>query len=189
MGVFCGGTYLANSAPFTRFINRKVRSVAAPMLLLVIAVLTIDLPEAWRVSKNSYEDHPDHKGAARFVESVQVNAADVVVAEDSIVQSYYLDRVDYRLQSLRSASRHGRLVDGVLYDQYSGTPVLGSGEALIRIVERSRPGRTFVIGSAQVSPSLKTRNRADGIGTALESPAFSVVYVGRDRETLVWRAR
>jgi hypothetical protein len=165
-------------------------TMPAQTLASVVATLLVVQPAtALNVARNDFDRHPDHEGAADFVREAATGPHDVVIAEDSIVQTYYLGRIDYRLQSIAGARSHARLERGALYDQYTGARVLGSGAELRRILQDRSGRNVYIISSAQVSESLSQRNRADGIEEALQSPELEVVFVGRDNATKVWRNR
>jgi 4-amino-4-deoxy-L-arabinose transferase-like glycosyltransferase len=152
----------------------------------VTAICVINPVAAWDTARNDYGRHPDHKGAALFLRSVILRPGDVIIAEDSIVQSYYLGKVDYRLQSMVGARTHATYDGTNVYDQYTGAIVLGSGEDLSRVLQANAQRRVYVVSSAQVSESLSRRNRGDGIAEVLQSGKLKVLYVGRDGATTVW---
>src|SRR6185437_13801822 len=52
----------------------------------------------------TYASYPDHKGAAEFVRSLHPAPADIIVAEDDLMQTYYLGHVDYWLQDRATAA-------------------------------------------------------------------------------------
>jgi hypothetical protein len=110
------------------------------------------------------------------------------VAEDSIVQAYYLGRVDYRLQSVAMARAHSFLKEGRLFDQYTGARIIGSGDELLAVLDDAGARDVYVVSSSQSPPGLEQRNRASGIAEAFSSDRLELIYVGRDRETKVWRS-
>jgi hypothetical protein len=164
-------------------------SVATAAIGIVFVGAIINPAAAWQASKNDYRDHPDHKGAAEFIRHLNPGPHDIVIAEDSIVHTYYLGKVDYRLQSVEGARNHSIQINGQLYGQYTNTPVIGSGAEFEKILERQSANDAFVISTAQVSEGLKRRNRADGIAEVLASERLEAFYKGRDGETTVWRQR
>ena len=187
LSTIAGLTYLIKGTELsTRVRRRPVASVAAG--LLVVAAI-INPAAAWQIAENSYDDHPDHKGAAEYIKSLKLGPADIIIAEDSIIQTYYLGMVNYRLQNTVNAKNHSVLRDGVLYGQYTGTPVIGSGRQFEAILSREPSGDIYIISSSQGSPKWKLDNRADGIAEILESDRLEVIYVGHDHETKVWKLR
>jgi hypothetical protein len=184
LAVFAGITFIARR-------GSKERPVPARAFVFVVtaaALLTINPIAAWQVAENSYADHPDHKGAAEFIESLSPSDSDVIVAEDSIVQAYYLGRVDYRLQSVAMARAHSFLKEGRLFDQYTGARIIGSGDELLAVLDDAGARDVYVVSSSQTPPGLEQRNRASGIAEAFSSDRLELIYVGRDRETKVWRS-
>jgi hypothetical protein len=156
---------------------------------VALVAVIINPAATWQVARNSYRDHPDHKGAAEFIKGLNPGPADILIAEDVINQTYYLGKVDYHLQSAEGATDHSVLTNGTLYDQYTGAPVIGSGPEFQAIVDRETAGNIYIIGDGQVSVSLLRRNRSDGIAEILESDRLDVIYVGRDKRTKVWKLR
>jgi hypothetical protein len=154
---------------------------------IAIVVAMVNPVAAWQVAGNDYRIRPDHKGAAEFIEGLHLAESDIVIAEDSIVQTYYLGKVNYRLQSVEGARNHSVLRDGILFGQYTGTPVIGSGKDLEMVLNRDGGNRVYVISSAQGSEDLRRRNRGNGIAEVLNSGRFDIVYVGRDGKTTVWK--
>lgn len=180
-------TYMVKGAGWeARLRENRMATVAAAAVLVGTMV---NPGAAWQAARNNYQDHPDHKGAAEFVRSLNPGPADTIIAEDSINQTYYLGKVDYRLQNIAIASKHALLRNGVLYGQYTGTPIITSGRQLSEILRRERLGNVYIIGDAQTAAGLSRRNRENGIAEILESNLLQVIYVGRDGRTKVWRRR
>jgi hypothetical protein len=157
------------------------------LVAAVVCLLMID-PVRLRATVNpTYANYPDHQGAARFVESLHPGPGDIIVAEDPLVQTYYLGHVDYWLEDRQEAATFLRKVDGKWVDEYTDTPLIGSGAQLERLVHSRDRGAIYVIGSGENARDRKTVMRGLGIEQALDSPAFHLVYVGRDRLTDVWK--
>jgi hypothetical protein len=169
----------------------RVRRIPAAAALagIVLAAAFVNPVAAWQTAMNDYSDHPDHKGAAEFIRSLNLDPRDIIIAEDSINQTYYLGKVDYRLQNFTGAKNHSLLKNGILYDQYSGRPVIGSGLELQALLDRETAGKIYIVGDGQASETLSRRNRANGIAEVLQSNRLQVIYVGRDRKTKVWKPR
>ncbi|MEX2150356.1 MAG: glycosyltransferase family 39 protein [Steroidobacteraceae bacterium] len=165
----------------------RENSIATAGIAVVFVAAIINPAAAWQASKNDYRDHPDHKGAAEFIRNLNPGPDDIIIAEDSIVQTYYLGRIDYRLQSVAGARNHSTLRRGILYGQYTNTPVIGSGTDLGRVLERASDNDVYIISSGQVSEGLVRRNRADGIAQVLSSERLETVFVGRDGKTTIWK--
>jgi hypothetical protein len=162
-------------------------SLAAAVVAIAFVATVINPVAAWQAASNDYNDHPDHKGAAEFIRNLNPRPDDIIIAEDSIVQTYYLGKIDYRLQSVAGATSHSIVKHGVLYGQYTNTPVIGSGVELDRILERGSENDIYIISSGQVSEGLVRRNRGDGIAQVLASERLATVFVGRDHKTIIWK--
>jgi hypothetical protein len=188
LSAVASATYLVQRTEWGARIGRRMPAFAAGASILVV-VAAINPIAAWQTAQNSYLDHPDHAGAAEFIRQLSPGQPDIVIAEDPIVQTYYLGQVNYRLQSTAGARWHSLLKDGVLYDQYTGVPVIGSGQELEALLARNTDRNVYVISSAQVSDSLMRRNRGNGIAEALDSDLLEIIYVGRDRATTIWKLR
>jgi hypothetical protein len=164
-----------------------VTSGAASAAAILLCILVVD-PMRLRAAVNpTYANYPDHQGAARFVESLHPGPDDIIVAEDPLVQTYYLGHVDYWLEDREEAATFLRKVDGRWVDEYTDTPLIGSGAQLERLVHSRDRGAIYVIGSGENASDRKTVMRGLGIEQVLDSPAFHLVYVGRDRLTDVWK--
>jgi hypothetical protein len=142
-----------------------------------------------RTVNAGYALHPDHKGAAQFIASTALRPEDIVVAEDVLQQTYYLQRVDYWLRSAEDASLFVRPANGVLRDIYTSTPLIGTGAELLDLINRPDRGDLYVIGSGEFKTATQRRlMRAFGIAAVLRSPELELVYTGRDGVTCVWKA-
>jgi len=182
-----GLVYLANNS--TSLTQSMWRSTVGTIVGIVTIAAMINPVAAWRVVRNDYQDHPDHKGAAEYIRQLGLGPKDVVIAEDSIVQAYYLGMVDYRLQNVVGAQTHALLKGGILYDQYTGARVIGSGQEFDGILRKHSGDNVYVISSGQVSDGLMRRNRGNGIAEILASDRLEMVHLGRDGRTTVWRKR
>ena len=153
----------------------------------VLCLLVINPARLHAAVDPTYGEYPDHKGAAQFVESLHPAPADILVAEDALMQTYYLGHVDYWLQNKEMAAPFLHRVDGKWVDIYTDTPLIGSGAQLERLVARRDRGAIYVIGSGENGAGRKTLMRGLGIEQVLDSAAFHLVYVGRDHLTDVWK--
>lgn len=164
----------------------RVAQIAAP----VIAVALIAEPATTLAAiRNSDTRHPDHRGAAEFIRSLQLGPDDITLAEDVLQQTYYLGQVDYWLISRKYARRYVTRVDGRIRDFYTGTPVVDSGAALERVLREHAGKRIYVIGSGENRSDGRRLMRGFGIGEVLKSERFEPIFLGRDGFTQVWRAR
>ena len=153
----------------------------------IVALLVVDPARLHAAVDPTYGQYPDHKGAAQFVESLHPGPADIIVAEDPLVQTYYLGHVDYWLENKEMAAPFLHEVDGRWADIYTDTPLIGSGGQLERLVASHDRGAIYVIGSGENASGRKTLMRGLGIEQVLDSQAFHLIYVGRDRLTDVWK--
>jgi hypothetical protein len=168
-----------------RAMGRVMRSGA--VAAAVLCVLVVDPARLQAAADPTYAEYPDHRGAAKFVESQHPGPDDILVAEDALMQTYYLGHVDYWLESREAAAPFLLRIHGRLADEYTGAPLIGSGAQLERLVKRRNRGAIYVIGSGENAADRKTLMRGLGIEQVLHSPAFHLVYVGRDRRTDVWK--
>lgn len=153
----------------------------------VVCALVIDPARLGAAVDPTYAHYPDHKGAAEFVESLHPKPADVIVAEDTVMQTYYLGHVDYWLMNEEVAAPFMHEVDGRWVDEYTNTPLLGTGRQLGRLVASRDRGAIYVIGSGENEQDGRKLMRGLGIAQELQSPAFHLIYVGRDGLTDVWK--
>jgi hypothetical protein len=153
----------------------------------VVCLLVIDPARLEAAVDTTYAHYPDHKGAAEFVESQHPARDDIIVAEDALMQTYYLGHVDYWLEDREQAAPFLRKVDGRWVDTYTGAPLIGSGAQLERLVESRGRGAIYVIGSGENQQDGRKLMRGLGIAKMLDSTAFHLVYVGRDGLTDVWK--
>jgi 4-amino-4-deoxy-L-arabinose transferase-like glycosyltransferase len=184
---------LAGIAYVVRDMQLGQRMAARPAAAAAFIVLTVVFinPGAMMVAaSNDYRSHPDHKGAAQFIRSLPPGPGDLLIAEDSINQTYYLGRVDYRLINRDVARTHSILDAGTLLGQYTGTPVIGTGEELKAIVEQHGDGEIYIISSGE-SYFVEGANltRGQGIYEFLKSDRIKVLWEGRDGNTRVWKVR
>lgn len=154
---------------------------------VVVLLLVIDPARLEAAVDPTYAHYPDHKGAARFVESLHPKPEDVIVAEDTLMQTYYLGHVDYWLMNKEVAAEFMHKVDGRWLDEYTDTPLIGTGQQLQRLVDSRDRGAIYVIGSGENEQDGRRLMRGLGIAQELESPQFHLIYVGSDGRTDVWK--
>ena len=153
----------------------------------VVCLLVIEPTHLQAAVDPTYARYPDHKGAAAYIESQHPTPNDIIVAEDALMQTYYLGHVNYWLQDREQAAPFLHELDGRWVDVYTDAPLIGSGEQLEQLVQSRNRGAIYVIGSGEDASDRKSLMRGLGIEQVLESPAFHLVYVGRDRLTDVWK--
>ena len=175
----------ARAAQAAQTLPRPARFGAAAAA--VVCLLVIDPARLEAAVDPTYAQYPDHKGAAEFIESQRLTPNDIIVAEDALMQTYYLGHVNYWLQDREQAAPFLQELNGRWVDVYTDAPLIGSGAQLEQLVSRRDRGAIYVIGSGENASDRKIILRGLGIEQALESPAFHLVYVGRDHLTDVWR--
>jgi hypothetical protein len=153
----------------------------------VVCALVVDPPRALSAVDGGYANHPDHKGAAQFVESLRPGPSDIIVAEDVLQQTYYLGHVNYWLVNRNVAAPFLHRVNGEWVDFYTNTPVIGTGQELEQLADEPDRGAIYVIGSGENQEDGRKLMRSLGIADVLSSPRFQVVYLGRDGLTKVWK--
>jgi len=164
------------------------KQTAAGVLVAAAAVVLLVNPVTLaRTVTGGIASHPDHKGAAEFIKSLHLQPGDVIVAEDSLQQTYYLGRVDYWLRGMKNAAQFVQMKGGVLRDIYTGAPLIGTGAELMALVERRDRGAIYVIGTGEFTPEELPLIRSDGIYEVLRRPIFVPVFRGRDAATRVWK--
>lgn len=185
VGAFAAGQWALRAV-------RRAHAASVPWKLFgataaaVLCALVIDPARLGAAMDPSYAHYPDHKGAAEFVESLHPKPDDIIVAEDALMQTYYLGHVDYWLMDKEEASEFLRRLDGRWVDEYTDAPLIGTGQALRRLVDSCDRGAIYVIGSGEWQGTRKIMLGL-GIAQELQSPAFHRIYVGRDGLTDVWK--
>ncbi len=178
--LLCGFASLpaARSRQPTKMAGVSLRwQAAAAFLLCVIFVNPLGVA---RVVNSGYTIHPDHKGAADFMKSLQLAPNDILLAEDVIEQTYYLGHVDYWLIGSDAAEDFVEDWQGRIVDIYTHTPVIGTGEGLQALIEKPDRGAIYVIGSGENQDDGRLYMRGSSIDKMLRSNIFKRVYLGRD---------
>ncbi len=160
---------------------------ASKLLAAAVCILVVNPVSMARVINAGYSIHPDHEGAARFMQTLRLGPKDVVLAEDVIEQTFYLGHVDYWLIGPGVASEFSERSGGRIVDIYTHTPVLFDAAALSALIASPNRGAVYVIGSGEDQENQSGRRyvRGDAIDDYLKSDIFKTVYIGRDRLTRV----
>jgi 4-amino-4-deoxy-L-arabinose transferase-like glycosyltransferase len=161
---------------------------AVGALAAVLACAAIVNPFAVARAVNAGHTFPDHRGAARFIRSAGLGPKDIVIAEEVLMQTYYLGHIDYWLQSPAFAASFVIRKNGQFVDEYTDTPVISTGAALRALLDRPDRGAIYVVGSGENQEDGRLELRGPEIAALLQSDRFQEVYVGPDRLTRVWRA-
>ncbi len=116
------------------------------------------------------------------MKTVRLNPEDVIVAEDDLQQTYYLGKVDYWLIDLKPTTPSIKSSDGSLYNLYTDTPLIATGQELEALLKEKERGTIYVIGSGEKSAgsfeALQPHN--------LQQYNPQIFYKGRDGRTVVW---
>jgi hypothetical protein len=187
MCTFAGLTLLAHQM---RGISADSRVSWPGQLFLVITTVALINPFSLAQTVNpTYDTYPDHKGAAEFIKSLDLEPDTVLIAEDVIQQTYYLKEVDYSLRPIDDAVYFSVLRDGQVVDQYTGVPVLGTGAELEAVLNANVTRDVYIIGSGENFVKGRRLLRGQGIEAVLESSRLTVVFDGRDGKTKVWKSQ
>jgi hypothetical protein len=177
------------------YVSHEIQSVSSVLrsrvfmiaLLAMVCVMVINPFAFWRTVNAGYERYPDHKGAAEFIRALDLQPDAVLIAEDVLQQTYYLGEVDYSLRPVIDAVHFSVARGDSLIDQYTGVPVIGSGEELQELLAASDGIELYIIGSGENWVNGERLFRTHGISDVLESDLLEIVYKGRDKKTVVWK--
>ena len=185
--VFAGLLFLARNG---RWLGDQAISPGRARAVVVLASIVLVNPLALaRVVNPGYDNHPDHKGAAEYIMAVDPELRSVIIAEDVIIQEYYLGRVDYWLREYRDVITFARIRDGHMFNVYTGSGILSTGDELEAVMDSVADRDILIIGSGDNFANGYAHFRGHGIAEVLESERLEVVYRARDGKTLVWRFR
>ncbi|MDD2389432.1 MAG: glycosyltransferase family 39 protein [Desulfobacterales bacterium] len=156
------------------------------LLFSVLLLMFINPVELSKSINPGYDRFPDHKGAAEYIRGLDRHPEDVIMAEDVLQQTFYLGKVDYWLRSLDDAGFFVKDIDGVLLDNYTHTPLIGSGAELKNILEHENRGAVYIVGSGETA-TYKNYYLGNGIIDVMSRYPYEIVYQGRDHKTMIWR--
>jgi hypothetical protein len=154
-----------------------------------MALLIISPWSLAAVINPGYDHYPDHKGAAKYIKSLDLPANAIVIAEDVLQQKYYLGSVDYWLCEIDNAGKFSIERDGQPIDWYTATPVIGDGSQLQHILDENHDQPVYIVGSGENFENGRRNFRGRGISEVLDSDQLEVVFIGRDNKTRIWRLR
>lgn len=187
LGAFAAVQWLFGNLRRAASVNAARQARTAAVLAAVACLLVVNPIALGRAVDPRYGVYPDHKGAAEFIRSQKLGPRDIVVAEDVLQQTYYLGRVDYWLISKQVAAQFVHTVGGEIRDFYTNTRLIGTGDDLERLIERTDRGAIYVVGSGEDQEDGRRHMRGFGIYETLQSPRVQAVYQGRDGLTTVWK--
>lgn len=119
--------------------------------------------------------------------SVKLGPGDVVVAEEVLMQTYYLGHVDYWLYNAHLAANYVERFNGEFVDVYTHTPIIGTGAEFRALINRPGRGAIYVIASGEDGQDGLSMPGPE-IFALLKSPIFKVVYTGSDGLTKVLKS-
>jgi len=169
-------------APWQRL---KLSSNAAAALFAVVIGAVIVNPFAVGKAINAGKSFPDHRGAANYMRSLKLGPRDVVVAEEVLMQTYYLGHVDYWLYDAHVAAKFVQRFNGKFVDEYTHTPIIGTGAELRALMDKRDRGAVYIIESGEDQQDGRLYLRGTEIFSLLKSPQFKVVYASSDARTRV----
>lgn len=169
-------------APWQRL--KSSGNIATALFAVVIGAAIVN-PFAVGRAVNAGKSFPDHRGAADYMRSVKLGRRDVVVAEEVLMQTYYLGHVDYWLYDAHVAANFVQRFNGKFVDEYTHTPIIGTGAELRALMDKPDRGAIYVIVSGEDQEDGRLYLRGPEISALLKSPQFKVVYAGADAHTQV----
>lgn len=182
---FAGLAFLARKGGWLSSDSRL--SVPMTFVLAIASAAMINPVALARTVNPGYDMYPDHQGAARFIQGLELGSDAILIAEDILQQTYYLGHVDYWLHEYDNARSFAVVKEGRIVDQYTGSTILGTGDALRAVLDSNSGKEVYVIGSGENFDAGERAFRGRGIAEVLQSDLLQVVYTGRDGKTRVWR--
>jgi hypothetical protein len=155
--------------------------------LAAIAGIAIVNPRAVAHSINAGSRFADHKQAAEFIRSVAFGPQDIIVAEEALMQTYYLGHIDYWLTGPHNAADFVVRFNGRLVDEYTNAPVIYSAASFRQLMAQPDRGAIYVIGSGEHQEDQRLALRGPEISELLREPEFKTVFVGADGLTRIWK--
>jgi 4-amino-4-deoxy-L-arabinose transferase-like glycosyltransferase len=174
-------------APWQRMKVTKVSARPAAALSAVLIGVAIVNPFAVGNAINAGSSFPDHRGAAQYMRTVNLGPGDVVLAEEVLMQTYYLGHVDYWLYNSHVAAEFVERFNGQFVDEYTHTPVIGTGAEFRALIDKPDRGAIYVIGSGEEEDGRLYLLGAE-MYALLKSPNFKVVYTSPNGRTQVLKA-
>src|SRR5690606_30275636 len=144
-------------------------------MALSVALLVVNPVAAWQAVAVG-DRSADHRGQARFLQSLPLRDDDIVIAEEVLMQKYYLGEVDYWLVSPQVAAQFVVVRDGHYVDQCTHSRLVDSVAALQSVIAGAQGRRVFVIGTAQAGS--RRHNRGVELDAWLEAGNLPVIHEG-----------
>ncbi len=165
--------------------NSSVRGAVAVAAAAASIVFINPLAAARTV--NAGDKFADHRGAAQYIRSIDLGPHDIVIAEEVLMQTYYLKHVDYWLYGRDAAAKFLQRIDGKLLDEYTHTPVISTAAEMESVLNQPDRGAIYIIGSGELQEDDRQYIRGPELSAFMQSKRLKVVFVGRDGLTKVWR--
>jgi 4-amino-4-deoxy-L-arabinose transferase-like glycosyltransferase len=175
-----------------QFVGSRATTVRPNSTLVVASAATIACmgivnPIAVAHSVNAGSRFPDHRAEAQYIRSLKLGPRDIVVAEEVLMQTYYLGHIDYWLSGPRNAADYVMRVNGRLADEYTLTPLIDSAAAFQALIDRPDRGTIYVIGSGENQEDGREFLRGPELNALLKSAEFVPVYQAPDGVTKIWK--
>ena len=171
------------SRPSIRHPNTGIAAVC----FAALACIAILNPRAVARSVNAGSTFADHKDAAQYMRSITVGPRDVVVAEEALMQTYYLGHIDYWFAGPDHAADFVVRVNGRLVDMYTHTPLIDSPTAMQELIDRPDRGTIYLIGSGENQEDGREALRGHELNELLKDPEFKTIYTAPDGVTRIWK--
>ena len=161
--------------------KERLYSTAVYVALIILVVQPLALLDTLHPN---YNQHPDHKGAAEFMASQQIDPDAVILAEDVLQQTFYLGSVDYWLRSNLRALRFVREKDGAFHDIYTDTALIGTADDLEALLRKPERGPVYIMGSGETSEDPRFFLGEDIVQT-IKRHNPKEIFIGRDGKTRI----
>ena len=175
----CQAVFTASGRPAVWPVNRTVTAAA-------VAIAFVN-PFALAHAINAGDRFPDHRGAAQFVRTLKLQPNDIVMAEEVLMQTYYLGHVDYWLYGPHVAAQFVEHINGEAVDEYTHTRVISKAVDLQRVIDKPGRGTIYIIGSGELQDDGRDYIRGPELAAFFRGPVPKPIFVARDGLTKVWR--
>jgi len=160
---------------------------ALAAIIATVSGLAVLNPIAVAGAVDARHAFPDHRAAAQFMRSLPLGPRDIIVAEEALMQTYYLGHIDYWLEDARVAAEFVLPVNGQIVDEYTHTPLIGNTAQLNALLLRPDRGAIYIVGSGENQEDGRLAMRGPGLSAMLGTKPFKVIYVAPDGVTKIWK--
>jgi hypothetical protein len=171
----------------TRPASNFLHGAVPGAIVVALTAVVIVGPIAAARSINAGARFPDHKAAAQYLKSVHLGPRDIVIAEEAIMQTYYLGHVDYWLTGARNAANFVVRRGGRLVDEYTNVPVIYTAADLRELIDQPRRGAIYLVGSGESQQDGRRSIRGPELSELLQRTDLETVYLAPDGLTRVWK--